>query len=70
MGASALKKNCVIEQCYRKSAIVTMSQHCNILGNVNFILLLVCHNDKKLKVTLKFTLPKVSVKGYFKVHFS
>ena len=37
---------------------------------VNFILSYGYNNKNKLKVTLKFTLTKVTFKGDFKVHFN
>ena len=59
--ATALKKTCLFRQYYR---------HCsNTAIFFKKLTLLICNNEKKLKVTLKFTLAKVT-KGDFNVHFS
>ena len=42
------------------AVLSTLLRHCHILEKVNFILSLGCNNDNQLKVTLKFTLDKVS----------
>ena len=43
-------------------ALSTLLWHSYIFNKINFILCVSCNNEKKLKVTLKFTLAKVTFK--------
>ena len=49
-----------LKNLFNWAVLSTLLRHCHILEEVNFILSLDCNNEKKLKVTLKFTLAKVT----------
>ena len=46
--------------CFILLMLPALLRHCHIFKNVNFILTLGCNNKNKLKITLKFTLAKVT----------
>ena len=45
---------------FNEAVLSTLIRHCQIFENVNLILSIGSDNEKELKVTLKFTLAKVS----------
>ena len=59
------KKKAVVATAFKKNlfnwaVLSTLFLSCHICVKVNFILPVDCKNEKKLKVTLKFTLAKVT----------